>query len=178
MGEARMAQQMGVRRVERPPAVSIDAGFDIVPCAERTESLPITLAPFKDHGRPAFIASTIRSRTVLQDVASSLSLADSQKLNAVIGRLMEGLLDTGVIKSDAVFKSTLEGKPDIHVIILGNPYQDSSLRLYFHKGEHNGVPVLFQDARTTKKRAARIEGLFRQEGGYQSPRDWDIKRRN
>jgi len=178
MSEARMARQMRVQSEGRQAAVDIHAGPNIVPCARRMETLPITLAPFKDHGRPAFIASTIRSRLVLQDVASSLSLADSQKLNAVIGRIMEGLLDTGVLKSDAVFKSTLEGKPDIHVIILGNPYQDSSLRLYFHRGEHNGVPVLFQDARTTKKEAERVERVFRQEAGYQSPRGWDIKRKN
>ncbi len=178
MSEARMAMQTGIQRSERRPAVGIVAGFSTVPCARVAESLSITLAPFKDHSRPAFIASTIRSRTVLQDTASSLSLKDSQRFNAAITRVTEGFLDTGIIKSDAVFKSAQEGKPDIHVIILGDLYQDSSLRLYFHKGEHNGVPVLFQDARTTKKTAARIEGLFRQEGGYQSPRDWDIKRRN
>ncbi|MCL5435368.1 MAG: hypothetical protein M1405_03195 [Patescibacteria group bacterium] len=178
MREARMARQMGIQRGERHPAVSIHAGTTIVPCAQRAETLPVTLAPFKDHSRLAFVASTIRSRSALQDAASSLSLEDSQRLNVAMGRVMEGFLDTGILKSDAVFKSTQDGKPDIHVIILGNPYQDSSLRLYFHKGEHNGVPVLFQDARTTKKSAERVERAFRQEAGYQPPRDWDIKRRN
>lgn len=178
MSEAKMAMQIGIQRSERRPAIVIVAGFSTVPCAGVAESLSITLAPFKNHGRPAFVASTIRSRPVLQDVASNLSLTDSQKLNAALERVMEGLLDTGVIKSDAVFKSTKEGKPDINVIMLGNPYQDSSLRLYVHNGEHNGKPVLFQDARTTKKEAERVERAFKQEAGYQSPRGWDIKRKN
>ena len=178
MSEARIAKQIGIQRRERHSAVNIDAGPTIVPCAGRAEILPITLAPFKNHGRTAFVASTIKSRVVLQDVASSLSLEESQRLNAVMGRVMEGLLDNGVIKSDAIFKSTQEGKPDIHVIILGNPYQESSLRLYVHKGEHNGVPILFQDARTTKKGAERVERVFRQEAEYQPPKDWNTRRRN
>lgn len=177
MSEASMAWQIGIQRAGRRSAVVIIAGFGMVPCAERTESLPITLAPFKDHGRPAYIASTIRSRPVLQDTASNLSFQESQKLNAAITRAMEGLLDTGIIKSDAVFRSTEKGKPDIHVIILGDPYQDNSLRLYLHKGVHNGVPILFQDARATKKRAERVEGAFRQ-AGYQPPRDWNVKGKN
>lgn len=177
MREARMAQQMGARR-ERPSAVGIVVGTNEVPCAGNAETFLVTLAPFKDHGRIAFVASTIKSRPVLQDAASNLSLEDSQRLNAAFGRIMEGLLDNGVIKSDGVFKSTKPGKPDIHVTILGNPYQDNSLRLYVHKGQRNGVPVLFQDARTTKKGAERIERAFRQEAGYKSPRGWDVKSRN
>ncbi len=177
MTEARRAQQMGTQIAERRPTVVIIAGSGMVPCAERAESLLITLAPFKDHGRPAYMASTIRSRPVLQDTANNLSFQESQKLNAAMTRAMEGLLDTGIIKSDAVFRSTEEGKPDVHVIILGDPYQDNSLRLYLHKGVYNGVPILFQDARATKKRAERVEGAFRQ-AGYQPPRDWNVKGRN
>ena len=177
MSEASMARQMGAQRAERRPAVVIIAGFGMVPCAERSESLQITLAPFKDHGRSAYIASTIKSRPALQDTASDLSLQESQKLNAAMIRVMECLLDTGIIKSDAVFRSTEKGKPDIHVIILGDSYQDNSLRLYLHKGVHNGSPILFQDARATKKKAERVEGAFRQ-AGYQPPRDWNVKGRN
>ena len=158
----------------RSPAVTINAGSSIVPCAGRRETMPITLAPFKDHGRPAFVASTIKSRDSLQEVAGSLSEPESQRLNDALSRTMETLLDEGSVRSDAVLRSNTDGKPDVHMLIVGNPFQDSSLRLYYHIGEHEGARVIFQHARTTKKGAERVERALR-EGGYQTPRNWESK---
>lgn len=180
MGEARMAQQMGIQGREparfRHPTVNLIAGTEIVPCASRTETAPVTLAPFPDSGRPAFVASTISSRDVLIHAADGLSEDESQRLNGAFERAMEGLLDEGIVRSDAVLRSDMEGKPDIHVIILGDPYKDNSLRLYCHAGEHEGAKVLFQDARTRKKGADKVEGIFRREGGYQLPKGWDNRK--
>jgi hypothetical protein len=175
MGEARMAQHMGIQERFRSPAITIEAGRSIVPCAGSRETMPVTLAPFKDHGRPAFIASTIRSRSTLQEAAGNLTEADSQRLNEALSRTMEGFLDEGTVKSDAILKSSREGKPDMHMLIIGNPFQDNSLRLYYHVGEYEGNRVIFQDARTTKKGADKVERTFRTYGGYQTPRNWESK---
>ena len=175
MNEARMAQQMGKQERFRSPAITIEAGSTVVPCAGSRETISVTLAPFKDHGRPAYIASTIRSRSTLQEAASSLSEAESQRLNEALSRTMEGLLDEGLVRSDAVLKSRKEGKPDMHMLIIGNPFQDNSLRLYFHVGIYEGHRVIFQDARTRKKGADKVEGAFRSYGGYQPPGNWENK---
>jgi hypothetical protein len=159
----------------RSPAITIQADSNIIPCARQRETMPITLVPFKDHGRPAYIASTINSREVLKEAAGSLSEAESQRLNEALSRSMEVFLDNGIIKSDATLRSNLEGKPDIHMIIVGNPYQDNSLRLYYHVGQFQGARVIYQDARTTKRGADRIERTLRSDGGYQTPRNWESK---
>lgn len=158
----------------RSPAISIDAGSTVVPCASPSESMSKTLAPFKDHGRPAFIASTIKSRGTLREAAGNLSEAESQRLNYALLRTMETLLDGGGVRSDAVLRSSFDGKPDVYMLIVGNPFQDSSLRLYYHLGEYQGARVIYQDARATKKYADRVERAFR-EGGYQTPRNWETR---
>lgn len=179
MGEAGMAQRMGIQRGEparfRHPNVALEADWTIVPCAQGAEIVPVTLAVFPDHGKPAFVGSTISSRDVFIEAARDLTLSESQRLNNALERTMEGLLDEGSVKSDAVLKSSQPGKPDIHMLIVGNPYQDTSLRLYFHLGEFEGARVIYQDARTTKKGADKVERVLRTTGGYQTPRDWESK---
>lgn len=177
MGEARMAQQMGVQGVEparfRHPNVTLEADRTVVPCAQGAETVPVTLAVFPDHGRPAFVGSTISSRDVFIEAARDLTLSESQRLNAAMERTMEQLLNGGFIISDGIFTSEAQGKPDIHVIVIGDPHQDTSLRLYCHVGEYEGAPALFQDARVRKRGAGVIEKAFKREGKYIPPRNWD-----
>jgi len=177
MNEARIAQRMGIQRGEsarfRHPNVTLEADRTVVPCAEGVETVPVTLAVFPDHGRPAFVGSTIGSREVLRDAASDLTEAESQRLNAAMERTTEQLLNGGFIISDGIFTSEAEGKPDIHVIVIGDPHQDTSLRLYCHAGEYEGVPALLQDARVRKKGAGVIEKAFKREGEYMPPKNWD-----
>src|SRR3990172_2886740 len=178
MGETKMAQQMGVQERFNHSAVEITAGSTVVPCASPGETLRVTLAPFKDHGRPAFIASTIKSIASLQEAARALNEQASQRLNDALTRNMETLLDEGSVKSDVVLKSSQDGKPDIHMEIIGDPYKDNSLRLYYHLGEYQGARVIFQDARTTRRGSERVERTLKQEGGYQAPHRWDHRKRD
>lgn len=164
---------MGAQERFRHSNVRLQADRTVVPCARGAETVPVTLAVYPDHGRPAFVGSTIGSREVLVAAADDLDPAESQRLNNALGRTMEQLLDDGIIKSNAVFSSDQDGKPDIHLIVIGDPYKDSSLRLYCHAGVHDGKPVLYQDGRTRKRGADRIERAFRSEGGYFPPRSWD-----
>lgn len=160
----------------RHPNIIIEANKTIIPCASKNEIIPITLAPFPDHGRPAFVASTIKSRDIFIEAAKNLTLDESQRLNAAMERTIEELLDKGrIINSSAVLTSAAEYKPDIHVIIIGNPYKDNSLRLYCHMGKHEDAIVLFQDARTTKKDAEKVEKIFCKEAGYKFPKDWNSR---
>lgn len=176
MREVKMVQQIGIQREStrfRHPNVVLSADRTIVPCAEGKETIPVVLAMFPDHGRPAFVGSTIRSRDIFIEAASELTLGESQRLDRAWRAIMEGLLHDGFIKSDGIFKSKAEGKPEVHVVIIGEPHQDNSLRLYFHVGEHEGAPVLFQDSRVRKKGAREIEKTFEKEGRYVPPNNWD-----
>lgn len=110
---------------------------------------------------------------------------ESQRLNGALERTIEQLLDNGIVRSNGVFKSDREGKPDLHVISVGDTFSDSSLRLYFHVGQHEIVDsrgkrvkatVLFQDARVRKSRALEIQRAFTREGGYVFPKEWDAKK--
>lgn len=158
------------------PNIIIEANRTIIPCANKNEIIPITLASFPDHGRPAFVASTIKSRDVFIEAARNLTLDESQRLNSAMERTIEELLDKRrITNSSAVLTSATENKPDIHVIIIGNPYRNNSLRLYCHMGKHEGVTVLFQDARATKRDAERVERTFSKDAGYKPPKDWNSR---
>lgn len=159
----------------RHPAVAIEVGSETVPYLREDETSRVTLAPFKDHGRPAFVSSTIKSRGKVAEVAGSLSEEQSQRLNQAMDRTMENLLDEGHITGMTVMSSTVQGKPDVFVINVGNPYSESSLRLYCHQGMHEGVPVLFQDARATRKTSAKIEKELGK-AGYSSPVNFDSRK--
>lgn len=154
------------------PAVVIEAGREIVPCAGKREIVPITLAPFKDSGRPAFIASTIKSKGAFIATASALSEEDSQRLNALMTRTMEGLLDTGTIRDSATIFRSSEHRPDVHVITSGDTFKNTSLRLYCHIGEYEDFPVLYQDARVTRRGAVKIERILAADGKYIIPSTW------
>jgi hypothetical protein len=159
--------------------VTIDADGTIIPCADikRGETHPIILAVFHDHGTTAYIASTIKSRHALVQAADALSLEDGLRLDAALSKVTEDVLERGEARSDAVLTSTVGGKPDIKVTVLGNPFNNTSLRLYFHTGMHKGTRVVYQDARTRTKGASGVEKTFRQEGGYTPPKNWGEKKR-
>lgn len=161
----------------RHPVV-IEAGREVVPCAGRNEIILVTLAPFRDHERPALVGSTIKSRAALVAAASELSEDDGQRLDSLRGRVVDQFLDTGKIVGNGVFTSHQDGKPDIHVLVLGDPWKETSLRLYCHVGEYRGTPVLYQDAKTRKKSAERVERVLRVDGGYLPPKSWLNKSRS
>jgi hypothetical protein len=159
--------------------VTIEAGATVVPCANprNRETYPVTLAVFHDHGTAAYIASTIKSRHSLVQAAKALSLEDSQRLNTALTKITEDVLAHGEARSDAVLTSTVDGKPYIQIAVLGNPFNDTSLRLYFHTGVYEGATVVYQDARTRTKDAGGVERTFRQEAGYTPPKNWGEKKR-
>jgi hypothetical protein len=159
--------------------VVIEADATVVPCAnpKKNETHPITLAVFHDHGANVYIASTIKSRHALVQAARSLSLNDSQRLNAALIKITEDVVGYGEARSDAVLTSTAIGKPNIQVAVLGNPFNDTSLRLYFHTGTYEGATVVYQDARTRTKDAGGVERTFRQDAGYTPPKNWGEKKR-
>jgi len=158
--------------------IKIDAGATIVPCAREKEVFSVGLTPFQDHGRPAFYGSTIKSSHAITGEAKNLSHEDARRINEEIATQLERLLDQKPIDSAAVLSSSINGKPNIHVVTIGNPWNDSSLRLYCHPGEHNGATVLWVDGRTTRKGAGKVEGAFRFDGGYKAPKGWDSRKRS
>ena len=188
MGEAQMAQQMGANRENarfRHPNVVLAADRTVVPCAVGAETVPVVLAVFPDHGRPAFVGSTIRSRNEFVEAAKGLTEGESLRFDAALGRTMEQLLNEGIIRSNGIFKSEREGKPEVHVIAVGDTFSSNSLRLYVHAGQHETVDasgrkvkamVLYQDARVRKSGAWEVEKTFMREGGYIPPRDWDTRK--
>lgn len=188
MGEARMAQRMGAQREQprfRHPNVVLAADRTIVPCAKGTETVPVVLAVFPDHGRPAFVGSTIKSRQEFIQAASALTEGESLRLDGALIRILEQVLDEGIVRSSGVFKSDREGKPDLHVASVGDTFSGSSLRLYFHIGQHEVIDrrgkrinatVLFQDARVRKSGAWEVEKPFMREGGYVPPKEWDARK--
>lgn len=163
----------------RHPNVRINADGNIIPCANpRTgERHPVTFAPFPDHGMPLFVASTINSNSSLVEIAGDLSRNDSEKIDETWQRVTTQFSIEGTIRGSAcVLTSKIKGKPDIHVFIIGNPYDDNSLRLYCHEGTLEGVPAIVQDARGRKKDSERIEGQFRQNAQYESPKTWNSRK--
>lgn len=162
----------------RNPAIVIIGDSSIVPCAGPGEAIPISLVPFKDHGRPAFIGSTIRSNSVLVGIANRLGEEGGQRLNDALTRTMESFLNNGSVRSDGVMKSDKNEKPDIHVLNVGNSFQDNGLRLYFHLSEYNGARVIIQDARTTVGNAERVDRVLKRDGGYQLPKGWENSKKN
>lgn len=176
MTEERLSHQMYAKRQEvMPPAVTISAGSEIVPYLRKNEKNPVILTPYQNHGRLAYVASTIRSRSALVETASLLNNKESHRLDQAFGRTMESLLDDGYIRGMAVMSSNDRTKPDVFVISVGDPYSDSCLRLYCHKGNHQGAPVLFQDGRGTRKTSIIIEREL-SKAGYTPPVDYDSKR--
>ncbi|MCL4353403.1 hypothetical protein M1615_02950 [Patescibacteria group bacterium] len=164
----------------RHPNVTISADATIVPCASirKGERHPVTFAPFPDHGRPLFVASTLGSRSSFTEIAGRLSKNESEKIDSVWQQLTTQFsLDGAITGSSAVLASRTEGKPDIHIFIIGNPYDDNSLRLYCHRGIFEGVPAIIQDARGRKKDADKIENQFRVEGQYEAPKSWNSRKR-
>jgi hypothetical protein len=159
--------------------ILIAADAAVVPCANsrRNEIHPVTLATALDHGTTIYVASTIKSRHSLVQAASNLSLEDGQRLDSAWLKITADVLTHGEARSDAVLTSTVEGKPDIQVVVLGNPFNDTSLRLYFHTGIYKGATVVYQDARTRTKDAGGVERTFRQEAGYTPPKNWGEKKR-
>jgi len=156
----------------RHPAVTIEVGSETVPYLREGEVASVTLAPFKDHGRPAFISSTIKSNEAVIEAADTLSEKDSQRLNEAMDRTMELLLDDGFIGNGmSVMTSKDKNKPDVFIINIGSSYSDSSLRLYCHIDSFNNSPVLYQDGRGTKKTAKRIERELAK-AGYSSPNNF------
>ncbi len=162
----------------RHSAVVVEGDKSIVPLARDNQIILVNLAPFKDHGRPAFVGSTIGNNDALTQVASDLGRDEGQRLNDALIRTMEGYLNNSSVRSDGIMKSDKEGRPDIHVLNVGNSFQDSGLRLYFHLGEFEGAPVIIQDARTTVKNSERVERVLRREGGYHPPKGWENSKKN
>jgi hypothetical protein len=159
----------------RHPNVTQLGDLSVVPYLDQGQAVPVTLAVYPDHGRPAFVGSTIGGSPVLKDIASTLSESESQRLNKAMGRTLDQLLDSGHIESSTVLNSDEAGRPLIHVIIVGDPYKDDSLRLYCHTGDFEGATVLYQDARARKKDASRVERIFKKTG-YEAPENWDNKK--
>lgn len=155
--------------------IIVDAGPTIIPCAGSQEIYRVGLTPFQDHGRPAFFGSTIRSNPTLVKIARGLSAEDTRRLNAAMGMQLERLLDKEQIDSQAVLTSNIKGKPPVHVVFIGNPFNESGLRLYCHPGEHKGATVLWVDGKGTKKDARKIETAYRP-GGYTAPENWDNRK--
>lgn len=152
--------------------VVIKAGSEIVPCAGKNEVYSLGLIPYQDHGRTAFFGSTMKSSRAIVDTAKDLTLEEAEKLNEAVGTQLERLLEGKPLDSAAVLTSSVEKKPDVSVVIVGNPWNERSLRLYCHPGEHNGETVLWVDGRTTRKGAEKIEKAFRLDGEYKSPKNW------
>jgi hypothetical protein len=164
---------------DRHSNITIDADATVVPCANsrRNEKYPVTLARALDHGTTAYVASTIKSRHSLVQAASALSLEDGRRLDTALLKITADVVEHGEARSDAVLTSTVEGKPDIQVAVLGNPFNDTSLRLYFHTGTYKGTTVVYQHARTRTKDAGGVERTFRQEAGYTPPKNWGENKR-
>lgn len=162
-------QYKGERREAAPIVIIGDAS--IVPVAKKGETFPITLSQFVDHGRPAFIASTINSSSALAGTESELSAEERLRLTNGAGRLLEKLLDGHPIKGTTVLTSPEKEKPDIYVATFGDSFNPNGLRLYFHHGIYEGARVLYQDARTKIKSADKVERVFRL-AGYSAPKAW------
>lgn len=163
----------------RHPNIRLQADATIVPCANfnKGERYPVTFAPFPDHGAPLFVASTISSNTAFVEAASQLSRSESEKIDEIWQKVaIQFSIDRTIMGSASVLSSKTEGKPDIHVFIIGDPYSDNSLRLYCHKGILNGIPAIIQDARGRKKDAERIEKQFRQNAQYKPPKAWNSRK--
>ena len=156
--------------------IILNADTSVIPCAGENELFKISLAPYEDHGRPAFLASTIKSRNALVNAANELSRDESLRLTKGAGKILEDLLDGGKIRSETVLTSKFKSKPNIHVVVFGDPFNSSSLRLYCHQGEYRGARVLFQDARTKTGNADKVEKTFSQDGGYTSPKNWGSRK--
>jgi hypothetical protein len=160
------------------PNITIDADATVVPCADsKGETHRVTLATFPDHGTTVYVASTIGSRHSLVQAAAALSLADSLRLDTALIKITGDVLRDGEARSDAVLTTRTKEKPDIQVAVLGNPYNETSLRLYFHIGVYEGAVVVYQDARARTKDAGGVEKTFRQEAGYTPPKNWGEKKR-
>lgn len=146
-------------------------GNETVPWFSAGEKSEVTIAPFPDHGRPVFLSSLIKTNPLFLEVARSLNQDDSKKANARIRFEIERYLDQGEsAKSVTVFSSKDNSKPDIQVATIGNPYD--GLRLYYHRGEINGVPAFFVDAIAKTKDTKRIEKTL-EISGYSAPKKWN-----
>lgn len=171
------APQQTRERFSHPPVV-LQGGRDLVPYARRNETIPVRIVSFKDHGRAAFIGSTIGGNPALMEVARSLGEDEGKRINDALIRVMESFLDDGSVRSDGVMKSSEGERPDIHILNVGNSFQDSGLRLYFHIREYNGAPVVIQDARTTVRNAEKVDRVLKRDGSYLPPKGWENSKRN
>ncbi|PIR80075.1 MAG: hypothetical protein COU25_02065 [Candidatus Levybacteria bacterium CG10_big_fil_rev_8_21_14_0_10_35_13] len=175
---------MAVNRYERQTGINlapvvIEAGGNTVPYAGRGESYRLGLTPYQDHGRPAFFGSTIKSSRGATEAAKHLRPEEAERLNKAIGTQLERLLEGRPLDSAAVLSSSVEGKPDVSIIIVGDPWSERSLRLYCHHGKRiNDAVVLWVDGRTTRRDSDKIERDLRQDGGYTAPKGWNSRKRS
>ena len=174
---------MAVNRYEQQPRINaapviIEADATIVPCAGKNEIYSLGLTPYQDHGRPAYFGSTIKGSRAITDAAKDLSHEEAERLNEAMSTQLERLLENKPLDSAAVLSSTVEGKPVISVVIIGNPWNERSLRLYCHPGERNGAKILWVDGRTTRKGAEKVERAFRLDGEYKAPKGWNSRKRS
>ena len=177
----REVKNMAVNRYEQQPRfiqspVVIEAGSQIVPCAGKNEIYSLGLTPYQDHGRPAYFGSTIKSNRTITEAAKDLDPEEAERLNEAMETQLDRLLEKKPLGSAAVLTSSVEGKPDVSVVIVGNPWNESSLRLYCHTGEHNGAPILWVDGRTTRKEAEKVERAFKLDGKYKPPKKWNLRK--
>ena len=151
----------------------VNADNTIIPHLKNNESFPITIAPFRDHGRPSFISSTIKSHPVFLEIARGLTPSESKRTNDRLAMEIELTLDRDETRRNPVLSSP--GKPDVHVVSIGESYNPNSLRLYYTRGEVNGTPVLYQQAIARLRDATRVERVFI-EVGYKGGKNWEKRR--
>lgn len=156
--------------------ITIDADSTLIPWAKQGETLNIGLTPFQDHGRPAFLASTIKDNRVLIAVANDLTQEESLRLTASAGKILEEILDGHTIVGTTALVSTDKSKPDMLVFTFGNPGSPTGLMLYAHIGDYHGAPVLYQDARTKIKNADKVNKVFAN-AGYSPSRGMKTSKR-
>ena len=145
----------------------------IIPHLKSGERFSITVAPFQDHGRPSFIASAIKSHPAILEIARGLTPDESKRANDRLSNEMERILSSEDVRRISVLSA--QGKPDIHVITLGDSFDPRGLRIYYTKGEFNGAPIIYQQAIARLKDSTKVERVFI-DVGYKAKNDWERRK--